>query len=308
MAVQIAGETMGRYGLALLLLFGAGVGLIPAQTLTTPSSAWQKAAGGELAFNTASVREDREPFKTPSFALSADDSFEDPKGRFHADFKLPTYIEFAYKVWLTGEEEKSMLSRLPDWVGTTRFAIQATAPLHATKDQYRLMMQALLAERFGLKLHFQDKEMPVLAMTLITPGKLGPRLIPHSQGQACDEEPRPETFPKACYTYSAMPGKGEAALIGSRATTMPQLANFVGSIAGDAGEIGRRVVDQTGLSGLWDYTLETSMPGHPPAADAGSEVPSTLEALRDQLGIKLKSTRAVVPQLVVDHVELPSAN
>lgn len=53
--------------------------------------------------------------------------------------------------------------------------------MHATRDQYRLMMQTLLAERFGLQLHFEEIELPVLAMVLAKPGKPGPKLIPHDR-------------------------------------------------------------------------------------------------------------------------------
>ena len=106
-----------------------------------------------MAFEVASVHEDKGPFKPPSFALSSDEWFREPNGRFHADFALPSYIQFAYKIWLTGEERRAMLAKLPKWVETDRFDIEATAPLHATKDQHRLMMQALLTERFGLRLH-----------------------------------------------------------------------------------------------------------------------------------------------------------
>jgi uncharacterized protein (TIGR03435 family) len=261
-----------------------------------------------MAFEVASVREDKGPFKGPSFALSSDEWFREPNGRFHADFALPTYIEFAYKIWLTGEERRTMLATLPEWVKADRFDIEATAPLHTTKDQYRLMMQALLAERFGLKLHFEQRELPVLAMVLVKPGKPGPRLIPHEQGQGCEEIPKPETFPNVCYAYQAEPGKDGMFLSGSRATSMSLIGNFIGNSGGTSGEIGRRVVDQTGLTGLWDFTLEAEPPMRKPVPDAPPAGPTVLEAVRDQLGIKLKSTRAVVSVLVIDHVERPSEN
>jgi uncharacterized protein (TIGR03435 family) len=269
---------------------------------------WQKAAGGAMAFEVASVHEDKGPFRPPSFALSSDEWFREPNGRFHADFALPTYIEFAWKIWLTGEERRAVLSSLPDWVKTDRFAIEATAPLHATKDQYRLMMQALLVERFALKLHFEQRELPVFAMVLVKPGKPGPKLIPHQNGQACDEIPKPETYPKECYSYSAMANKDGTALYGSRATSMDLIGKSVGSLAGSSGEIGRRVVDQTGLTGLWDYTLEAAPPAQTPPQDAASAGPTVLEAVQDQLGIRLKAARTVVSVLVVDHVERPGAN
>jgi len=296
---------MRRYGVVLLCCAMCH-GSLAAQTKVESASALQEAGG--MAFEVASVREDKEPFKPPSFALSPDASFRDPSGRFHADFSLEVYIEFAYKVWLTVEERRAMLAGLPAWVGKDRFEIQATAPLHATKDQYRLMMQALLADRFGLKLHFDDKEMPVLAMTLIRPGKPGPKLIPHAQGPACDETAKAGAFPGECYTYMATVEKDGRTVFGSRATSMPEIGNFVGSLAGGSGEIARPVVDQTGLTGLWDYTLHTAMPSRTPAPEGTPEGPTMLEALRDELGLQLKPGRAVVRLLVVDHVERPTAN
>jgi uncharacterized protein (TIGR03435 family) len=293
-------------------------GPIAAQTPVEHLPDWQAAAGGAMTFEVASVREDKGPFKPPTFALSSDEWFREPNGRFHADFALRTYIEFANKIWLTADEWSAILSKLPAWVKTDRFDIEATAPLHATKDQYRLMMQALLAERFGLKLHFEQKELPVLAMVLVKPGKPGPRLIPHERGQACDETPKPQTYPKECYSYSAMLNKDGMFLSGSRATTMDLIAKFVGSMAGGSGEIGRRVVDQTGLTGLWDFTLEAAPQAVPqtapqtpqptPQQDAASTRPTMLETVADQLGLKLKPARAEVSVLVVDHVERPGEN
>jgi uncharacterized protein (TIGR03435 family) len=297
---------MRRQAAVLLLCFFASTGL--AQKAGESGASWQKAAGGTMAFEVASVREDKGPFRPPSFALSSDEWFRDPNGRFHADFELPVYIEFAYKIWLTPEEQSAMLAKLPEWVETDRFAIEAVAPLHATKDQYRLMMQALLAERFGLKLHFEQRELSVLAMVLVKPTKPGPRLVPHEQGQACDEKPKPETYPSECYSFSAMPTKDGMWLTGSRATSMDLIGNFIGTLAGSSGEIGHRVVDQTGLTGLWDFTLEAATPSQTPSDATPSTGPTMLEAVQDQLGIKLKSARAIVSVPVIDHIERVGEN
>ena len=303
--LRVASKTLSR--LAMLCAGLAGI-LLGAQTAPVSGNDWQKTAGGPMSFEVASIRPDPGPFRPPSFALSADDWFREPNGRFHADFTLPTYIEFAYKLWLTGEERRTMLANLPAWVKTDRFAIEATAPLHATKDQYRLMMQSLLAERFKLAVHFEDKEMPVLAMTLVRPGKTGPKLIPHEQGPACDEKPKPETYPSECYSFSAMPKDGMT-LAGSRGAPMELIGKFLGSVGGGAGEIGRPVVDQTGLTGRWDFTLQIAMPFGGPAPDAAApEGPTVLEAMQEQLGIKLKPAKATIPVLMVDHVERPSEN
>jgi len=96
--------------------------------------------------------------------------------------------------------------------------------------------------------------------------------------------------------------------LGSRVASMNLIADFLGDVVGRTGEIGRRVVDQTGLTGLWDFTLETAWPTQTPPQDAGLTGPTMLEAIQEQLGMKLKPTRALVSEPVVDHVERPNEN
>ena len=143
---------------------------------------------------------------------------------------------------------------------------------------------------------------------LVKPGKTRTPAGPARAGPACDEAPKPETYPKECYSYSAMPNKEGGWLNGSRATSMDLIGKFVGSLAGASGETGRRVVDQTGLTGLWDFTLESPPPTQSSPGDVASSGLTMIEAVSDQLGIKLKAARAVVSVLVVDHVERPSGN
>ena len=278
-----------------------------AQTNTVPE--WETVAGGHSEFEVASVRLDKGEFRPPTFALSSDDWFREPNGRFFADFTVETYLEFAYKLWLTGEEKRGMLAGLPDWVNHDRYTIEATAPMHATKDQYRLMMQALLAERFGVKVHVEQRDVPVLAMTLVKPGKTGPKLIPHENGVPCDAPPSPEVYPPFCYGFSARP-KGNNSEFGSRNSPMELIGKFLGSVAGGAGEISRPVVDQTGLTGRWDYTLEIAQPfgKKPSGVDEENQGPTVIEGMQQQLGIKLKPSRAVIPVLIVDEIRRPAEN
>ncbi len=84
--------------------------------------------------------------RPPNFPLDAGDAFRPVGGHFSADFPLLTYISFAYKIPLSENQH------WPDWVHD-RFDIQAEADGKPTKDQMRLMMQSLLAERFQLKVH-----------------------------------------------------------------------------------------------------------------------------------------------------------
>jgi uncharacterized protein (TIGR03435 family) len=278
-----------------------------AQTGSMP--AWQKAAGGKAQFEVASIHMSAPgTFSSPSFPISADDSFMEPNGTFHADFPLTTYIEFAYKFWPTSSELHAMIAGLPDWVKKQNFTIQAKAPIDTTKDQFRLMMQDLLRERFALKVHFEEREVPALAMVLEKQGKTGPKLIPHDQGPPCDAKRQPGVFLGICYTYGARPLPDGSWVNYCRATTMDLLAAFIASTGESKGEIGRPVVDQTGLTGQWDFTL-TMVPSPKPGADDPAPAGSTfLEAIHDQLGLTLKPVKAKVPVLVIDHVQQPSEN
>jgi uncharacterized protein (TIGR03435 family) len=275
-----------------------------AQTQQVPE--WQTKAGGNAEFDVASVRLDKGEFKTPSFAMSSDDWFRDPHGRFHADFPVSVYIEFAYKIWPTGEEERTMLAELRAWVSEDRYAIEATAPLNATKDQYRLMMQSMLAERFGLKLHVENREMPVLLMTLEKPGKTGPQLIPHDRGKPCDTSAANAVTD--CYGFMAHPVKDGLVEFGSRGAPMELIGKFLGSTGGMTGEISRPVVDKTGLTGLWDFTLQVASPFEKKPEGEATPGPTIMEGMQEQLGLRLKPDKAVIPVLVVDHIDRPTEN
>jgi uncharacterized protein (TIGR03435 family) len=311
----------GLLALALTVAIGLKATVrIHAQSVAMPEG--QKAAGGKLEFEVASIRPARPgTFTPPSFALDNGDaySFGDPHGRFFADFPLEVYVAFAYKLWLTPEQTQTMLAKLPKCVSTDSFVIDARAPGNPTKDQMRLMLRSLLADRFKLAVHFENQQAPVLALVLDRPGKTGPRLRPHSAGLACDATVPfpppgapasiPEVFPSKCGAYMLMQLQNEMVLLGSRDTTMQQVADSFPFL----GNLGRPVVDQTGLSGTFDFTLSfvrDSNQSLSSGADAqpGTQGPTFLEALEEQLGLKLKPTKAMLKILVVDHVEEPSPN
>ena len=184
----------------------------------------------------------------------------------------------------------------------------------------RLMMQSLLAERFKLTVHFETKVVPVLAMVLAKPGKTGPKLRPHSEGVPCEATPATneaaardkQVFPPVCDTYEMM-RSAKLSRMGSRNTTLELLAGALGG----PGKLDRPVVDRTGLSGRFDFSLEfafvpTGESNQPPLpnADAPADLagPAFLDALREQLGLKLESAKAPLQILVVDHLERPSEN
>ena len=283
---------------------------------------WQTKAGGKMSFEVASIHQSKPgTFTPPNFALDDGDAFEaeNPHGRFFADFPLRVYIMFAYKFRPTSDQMHSMLAPLPKWVSTDSFEIQAKAEGNPTKDQMRLMLQSLLADRFNLAIHFETREVPALALLLDKPGKTGPKLRPHSEGIPCDAKlPQPEpgapakpndVFPIICNTQMLESRPSHTVLLGSRNTTIGRIA----AALPDLGRLGRPVVDETGLTGTFDFTLEwTPETDHevPPgtAIAPEPEAPSFMEALNEQLGLKLKPGKASLPVPIVDHVDRPSEN
>jgi len=216
-----------------------------------------------------------------------------------------------------------MVANLPKWVGAQPFVIEAKAPTaNATKDQVRLMMQSLLADRFKLAVHFETQERPVLALVPDRPGKLGSRLRPHVLGLACDAKwsappdrtslsVPPGEFVPICGAFQAMDVADNTILFGARNVTMPSIAGNL-SIIPPVAEFGRSVVDQTGLADTYDFSLNwlPDRSGNPSGTTAPMDAqgPSFEVALKDQLGLKLKPTNASIQVLVIDHVEQPSPN
>jgi uncharacterized protein (TIGR03435 family) len=214
-----------------------------------------------------------------------------------------------------------MLAVVPKWVTTDRYQIEARSPGKPTKDQVRLMMQSLLEERFGLKVHVETRTVPAFAMVLAKPGKLGPKLIPHSEGPPCtDPLPQGEAAatspPFPCGVYSLRRTADGNAIWGSRNTTMALVAPMLPTLGG----LGKPVVDQTGLTGNYDVSAEFSMEATRYAQRAASATASPdataqpppgmtfMDAVREQLGLKLEPTKAPVQMLVIDHIERPSEN
>jgi uncharacterized protein (TIGR03435 family) len=296
-----------------------------AQTTTSAAAphqpAWQTEAGGHAEFDVASIhRSEPGTFLRPNMALNSEDTPVPPGGLFVADFPLQIFIEFAWKIMPSHEQEDAMLAHLPRWVATDHFVIRAQFSGNPTKDQVRLMVQSLLADRFKLAVHFESKDVPVFALVLDRQGKLGPRIRPHDEGPPCGKvlpipadralaSIPPGGFLLHCGLVQAIGAPNHTLLLGARNITLENLAGYLP----DFEDVGRPIVDQTGLSGAWDFSLNW-LPDRGGSSPAGpiqfpdAEGPSIFEALKQQLGLKLKPTRASVPVLAVDHVEQPSPN
>jgi bla regulator protein blaR1 len=275
---------------------------------------WQAKAGSRMAFEVASIRLSQGASVSSNVALTPWDDYTATNGRLRADATLSEYIQFAYKLWSTGIQGRE-LSRLPKWASTDRYIIEARAAMaDVSKDQMRLMMQSLLAERFQLAAHFEGREVPVFELKLAQPAKRGPKLVLHAGGPPCDKpgassgEGRLPGFPVDCHSLTALDKPDGMIVLGSRDVTMDVLA---GALSMLEPQVGRPVLDRTGLTQRFDFTIEWERPPRAPGPDAPPPAPlgpTLIEAVHDQLGLKLEPSKASLAVLVIDKVERPSAN
>ncbi len=224
--------------------------------------------GAPAAFEIASVKPDD----------TGGNYIEAVRGTLTAHSATPaTCIMWAYGV------ESSQLSganpAVSELLQSARYTIVAKAAAPVPESQLRIMFQTLLAERFKLALHRQSRELQVLALVI---EKNGPKFH-ESTG---DGESKQEAPSKLARRWQW--------------TTMAQLATSLGEA------MQAPVVDQTGLTGKYDFSLDLSpyvTTGERP--DIGAMM---VTAVREQLGLKLDRRRAPTDVLVIDHLESPTAN
>jgi uncharacterized protein (TIGR03435 family) len=240
-------------------------------------------------------------------------------GRFRAvNITLRFLIANAYL--LTPGESVTRIFGAPNWIDSESFDVEAKAEGNPSPDRMRLMLQSLLADRFKLALHHETRQLPVYALVLAKPGKMGLQLKPHSDDAKCVDpdakaaptRPRPgDPLPAFCGEFAmfgAPPSLREAGNKITIAMLVEQLSNFVD----------RPIVDRTGLTGTYDATLEFAFAfkqGGAPDGTANAMIPSDpsgppsiFTALQEQLGLKLESQKGPADVLVIDHVEEPSPN
>lgn len=191
------------------------------------------------------------------------------------DGRLSHLIGIAYDVSM------AMIKGAPDWViaGSQRFNIEARAedPAKATGAQLHEMLQALLAERFQLKFHRENRDMPGFAMVA---AKNGPRLR-ETKGD-----------PLAMSVSGVKPSVGGAISIKARGHSLRELAALLSQIGPEP------IADKTGLDGVYDFDLMWD-------ESAG---PSLFTALQEQLGLKLEAQKAPVSFFIFDSAQKPGEN
>jgi uncharacterized protein (TIGR03435 family) len=300
-----------------------GLADVPQICAQSSASSWQTAAGGKMQFDVASVKPNKLRAQASSnVPLGPGEMYSPNGGLFSAkDNPLLVYIMFAYKVTSLND-----LQGIPSWVADDNFDIEARAQGNPTKDQMRLMMQSLLADRFKLAIHTENQNRPIYELVLLKPGKTGPQLQRFTDDGSCPATtnfaapPSPPSTPSApksasglqlppipCGDFSVLPASAPGRFrIGGRNVPMSLIARQLpsGGLAG----VTRPVFDRTGLSGTFNFSIEWTprLPGTTHPEDETD--PTFTEALAEQLGLKLESATGLADVLVIDHIEEPSGN
>jgi uncharacterized protein (TIGR03435 family) len=202
---------------------------------------------------------------------------------------LNSLISFAY-----GVHAKQIVNAQP-WMDTDKYDItaQPDGEGQPSEKQWREMLEKLLADRFKLSFHRDKKE---LAVYVLSVGKGGPKLE--------KDESDPNGLPGLFF-------RGKLGDLGVRNANMGDFVHLMQSVVLD-----RPVVDQTGITGRYDFTLKWTPDdsqfggeavGTPPSTDSNPP-PNLYTAIQEQIGLKLDATKAPAEVLVIDRVEKPSEN
>jgi uncharacterized protein (TIGR03435 family) len=209
----------------------------------------------------------------------------------------------------------------PQWLDSSRFEVTVKIPEGTTREQFRLMLQSMLEERFKLTFHNESKEMPIYELVV---AKNGPKLKEAAPPPAPNPD-GPPAGPPAARPFGPpkigadgfpvlapdqrqgmimMNGKARSR---SSNQTLDQVAGLL------SGQVGRPVTNATGLTGKYDYEIfwasEGSVRAAPPSSEAGAPAaseesgPTIFMAVQEQLGLKLVEKKGPVQVMVVDHLE-----
>jgi uncharacterized protein (TIGR03435 family) len=238
-------------------------------------------------FEVASVRPHRSADDV-MFALQFHDG-----GRFTAMGTLRMLIRTAYRL----QEFQVVGAR--GWIDEERFDIDGRAGRDATPEEMRVMLRALLRERFGLVLRSERRDAPVYAL----------RVANIAGGLRDRRRPTAETCPAGSCNIRFAPG-----VLSARGVTMTTLASEL------SWWVDRIVIDRTSLGDTFDLDLEwapdqlpqapavISTPDAPVARRVDSNAPSIFTAVREQLGLSLEPERGEVEVLVIERAERPTQN
>lgn len=261
---------------AALLLFVVTLLLSPmlhAQTAAPPTTASPQ-------FDAATIKP-----RPPSGGIPVAGFLSYPGGRVTYTGNAKVLIEFAYGL------QDYQIATGPEWTTADKFDITAVPPdsspsrerklynAEPTAEQH-LMLQALLRDRFGLQCHFESREGEVY---LLTRGNKPLQFVPPEH---------PDADPRAVVVRKPTRIDGEA---GGTNTTTDYMATMFSHY------LNIPVLNQTGITGAWDYHLD-------PADPDNHDMQTAVYSVVDRLGLKIKRGRGPIQTLVIDHIEHPTMN
>jgi uncharacterized protein (TIGR03435 family) len=236
-----------------------------------------------LLYDVVSVKPDKSGTNNVSVNMGGDQY----KG---TNISLKMLIEYAWDL-----QTNEQIYGLNGWANSARFDLEAKLdaetmaalkrlPKEERGTQLRAMMQAVLVDRFHLKIHHELKELPVYELTV---AKGGTKLK--------------EADPKEPNAGSMQSSNQKTTVAG---VPMSSVAKYISQ------RVHRTVIDKTGLTGVYDFVLQWAPDeaSGEAASAAPSEFPPFIGALQEQLGLRLDSSKGPVDTIVVDHVEQPTEN
>lgn len=266
------------------LLTPAVAGLLICNALSPTAGAQQRSLESKLEFEVASIRPSA---GTPNYVRLS----PEPEGLTGENIPVKTLMAFAYNV------QKFQILGGPGWIDAfpkNTYHIQAKATRPVTTAELRLMAQSLLADRFKLAVHQATQDLPGYALVVARGGAK----LPAAKASECP--PKPTTC-GGVYNFGGAINPREVA----ERASMAQLAEELSFI------LGKVVVDETGETGLHDFTLQWK----PDADQKGYRYysgdpnsPEIFTAIQEQLGLKLEARKVPSPTITIEHVEEPSDN
>jgi uncharacterized protein (TIGR03435 family) len=200
----------------------------------------------------------------------------------------------------------------PQWMEEEFFDVAATLPAGATTDDVPLMLQHLLEERFQLKLHRESRNLTGYVLAL---GKSASKLTPSPPAPAGEIQPTglprkldldKEGFailPTGLATLITVPSQNGVTRVTAARQPLSTLISYLGRI------LQQPVVDETGLTGTFDFHLAYAASRAPERVDAtalpeaSEPAPTIVQAVEKQLGLRMERRRMPVDILVIDHIE-----
>ena len=259
------------------------------------------------------------PFEVASIKRSAPDASmtrpgsPDPGGRWQSlNATLLMIIQRAYPDYAT----PGLIVGAPEWIRQAKFDIDARAGREVPRTEYPAMVQQLLADRFRLKVHTEPRAIDVYALVVARPdGRPGPRLKPASAECLAELEAERQRRaanpgPITISTGQKTPCGGSVGGLVNGLTRMNGARTIESLAFGIQAFMDKRVIDRTGLEGMYELDLEFDYMAMRSVAEARPEFSglNIFTAVQEQLGLKLEPRKETVDVLVVDAVEMPSQN